>query len=238
MNADGFHTCTFASREDASQYVADTISNSISRAVENRGRANILLSGGSTPRRAYEILSTQSLEWEKVSAGLVDDRWVDEHDNGSNAKLIHETLQQNAARKLNFISMKTDHRAPIDGLPDIERRMASLVDPIDICVMGMGTDGHTASWFPGSRGLENALDIDNQNILSAIDAKGCPGAGKFPDRVSLTLPCIMNSTAMLLFITGAEKKNVWESSLQASVMDAPVKALRAAGQRLTVVWAP
>lgn len=238
MSTEAFNIAEFASREDASRYVADKVADTVTRAIKNRGNANIMLSGGSTPRKAYEMLSAYSLPWKNVMAGLVDDRWVDETDEGSNAKLIRETLKQNAATSLNFVSMKTEHKSPIDGLLDIESRMSSLFEPMDMCVMGMGTDGHTASWFPGSRGLETAMDIENPNALCAIDATNCGGAGNYPDRVSLTLPAVMKSRALLLFITGAEKKNVWEAAADAPVMGKPVKALRAAGKRLTLVWAP
>ena len=104
--------------------------------------------------------------------------------------------------------------------------------------MGMGTDGHTASWFPGAVGLEKAIDINTSQNLVSVDATGCPVAGNYPYRITVTLPVIMRARHIVLFITGEAKKSVWEEAIEKSVFENPVKALYAAGERLTVIWAP
>ena len=107
--------------------------------------------------------------------------------------------------------------------------------PFDVCVMGMGLDGHTASWFPNSKGLKEALDPNNADSVIAIDARGCPVAGDHPERITLTLSAVMAAKQIILMIPGAGKSDVFEQSAKQSVYDAPVKALRAAGERLTVI---
>jgi len=99
----------------------------------------------------------------------------------------------------------------------------------------MGLDGHTASWFPNAKGLKEALDPNNANTVIAIDARGCPVAGDHPDRITLTLSAVMTSKQIILMIPGAGKSDVFKESATKSVYEAPVKALRAAGERLTVI---
>ncbi len=226
------------SKEIADRAVSDAIANSIRNAISLRGTASVMLSGGSTPIKAYDQLSRQELNWAKVSLGLVDDRWVDPDSNGSNEKMLRETLGQNAASKAAFLGLKTEHDKPVDGLIDIERRLADIQQPFDLCVMGMGTDGHTASWFPASPDLQTALSLDTEQLAVAIDASFAPGAGEFSDRISLTLQAVMHARQIILYITGAEKLNVLEMAQEKDVYDAPVKALFAAGRRFSIYWAP
>ncbi len=194
---------------------------SVSEAIARSGRANLALSGGSTPRPLYERLSQTDLPWSKVSATAVDDRVTDDP-AGSNAVMIRNTLMQGPADGLNFTELTAGREYGV----------------FDLSLFGMGKDGHTASWFPGSEDLRAVLNIDTPDDVQNISAAGCPGAGDYPNRVTLSLPAAMNSRSLLLLITGAEKRAVFESAMSQSMFDAPVKALTAAGNRLTVMWAP
>ncbi len=228
--AKSFNTAT-----DASAYVAARIANAVRQAIATRGQANVCLSGGSTPRPAYEALSGFELPWHKTNLSLVDDRWVPETNPGSNAAMIRKSLLQGPAARARFIPLVSDHETPENGLAQSEQSIAPLMESLDICLMGMGTDGHTASWFPGSGGLAAALDIENTHSLAAIDAAGCIGASNYPARITLTFPAVMQSREIILFITGDEKARVLDDAKEKSVTDAPVKALLAAGNRLTIV---
>lgn len=238
MSFDAPQFQAFQSRAAADAAVTKIIASTIESSVAANGQAVILLSGGSTPGPAYALLSQQDLAWNKTAVGLVDDRWVPETDDGSNAAMIRRVLIQGQASQAKFIPMVPAHAKPQDGTAEIEQRMSGLTRNPDLCLLGMGTDGHTASWFPGSQGLAAAMDIDTPQTVAAIDAKGCAVAGKHPDRITLTLPAVMRASKLVLFITGDEKRRVWEDSKNKSVYGAPVTALRAAGQRLTIIWAP
>jgi len=183
----------------------------------------------------YDALGHMDLPWERLTIGLVDDRWINRGDAGSNETFLDETLLKGAAKKATFIGLKTDDANPLAGVKASSTKLSEIPQPFDICVMGMGLDGHTASWFPNSKGLKEALDPNNPDRVIAIDARGCPVAGEHPDRITLTLSAVMASKQIILMIPGAGKSEVFKSSAEKSVYEAPVKALRAAGQRLTVL---
>jgi len=144
-------------------------------------------------------------------------------------------LSKGKAQAVAFIGLKTSDANPAAGVEASETQLAGIPQPFDVCVMGMGLDGHTASWFPNSTGLKEALDPANTDTVIAIDARGCPVAGDHPDRITLTLSAVMASKQIILMIPGAGKSDVFKASAEKSVYDAPVKALRAAGERLTVI---
>lgn len=227
-----------SNRKDASKYVADIIAAAISRAVKRHGNAVIFLSGGSTPQPAYIRLSEYDLPWDQVHIGLVDDRCVGLDNAGSNQAMIRRTLLQNNAANAQLTGFVDDAIAPCSNIDTLNGQMAELTKRIDFCLMGMGPDGHTASWFPGAAELEAALDINMTKTAIRINATGCPGAGDYPRRVTLTLPAIMRAQEIALLITGNEKAEVLAKAANQSVFNAPVKALLAAGPRLTTIWAP
>lgn len=207
-------------------------------ALSTRGSASLMVSGGSSPKPLYAQLSQSDLDWSKVTVSLVDERWVDPGQAGSNEDFIRENLIQNKASAAQFFGLKTAHSSVEAGLTDAEARFAAVDQPFDVCVMGMGGDAHTASWFPNSKGLSNALSLENENILCGIDATGAPVAGDHPNRISLNLRSVLNSHLIVLFIPGEAKREVFESVSSKSLFDAPVQALLQAGEKLHVFASP
>jgi len=226
---------SFASREAMVKTAAKQIADAVNAAVKTKGIASLMLSGGSSPRPVYEALSVMDLPWDKVTIGLVDDRWIERGEGGSNETFLDEILLKGPAQNAKFIGLKTRDINPAAGVKASEARISAIEQPFDVCVMGMGLDGHTASWFPNSKGLKEALDPNNPHSVIAIDARGCPVAGDHPDRITLTLSAVMASKQIILMIPGTGKSTVFNDSAIKSVYDAPVKALRAAGERLTVI---
>lgn len=216
----------------ARDYIAARLDAAIARA----GTAKLLLSGGSSPRPIYEGLSRADIAWEQVKLGLVDERWAAADGAGSNADFIRRTLLTNKAQRANFVPMRTGHPSAKLAASAVSTIYAQALIPADICIMGMGLDGHTASWFAGAEGLGAAVDIDNPMVCSAVDARGCEVAGVWPERMSLTLPAIMSAAEIILLINGSEKRKVFEAAQDKSVFDAPVKALLNAGPRLKIFW--
>ena len=233
--SESFNYHRFTSREVMVERASNQIADAVKKAVKVKGAASLMLSGGSSPRPVYEALSGMNLPWDKVTIGLVDDRWIDRGEAGSNETFLDETLLKGAAQKAKFIGLKTRDINPSAGVKASETQISAIPQPFDVCVMGMGLDGHTASWFPNSKGLRRALDPNNSDRVIAIDARGCSVACDHPDRISLTLSAVMASKQIILMIPGAGKSDVFKQSALKSVYDAPVKALRAAGNRLTVI---
>ena len=222
---------------DGGDPVADAaaaIEAALRDALAARGRASLMVSGGSSPKPVYAKLSEADLDWSKVTISLVDERWVSPGQIGSNEDFIRETLIQNNAVKASFFGLKTSHVSVEAGLAEAESRFVDVLHPFDVCVMGMGGDAHTASWFPNSGGLGEALALDNANILCAIDATGCEVAGDHLSRISLTLRAVLDSRHIILFIPGEAKRRVFDAAPNRSLSDAPVQALLRAGSKLHI----
>jgi len=225
-------------RGDIVAQAAVAIETILREAINTRSRASLMVSGGRSPKPLYERLSKADLDWSKVTISLVDERWVSSGQIGSNEDFIRQTLIQNKAAQANFFGLKTAHDSVEAGLPEAESRFQSMQLPFDICVMGMGSDAHTASWFPKSQGLSEALATDNPKTLCAINAYGAPVAGDHPHRISLTLQAVLAAHAIFLFIPGPEKRTVFNQVPQNLLLDAPVQALLSAESKLHVFASP
>jgi 6-phosphogluconolactonase len=222
----------FAARETLMQATAERIASTLQDALGKHGSACAALSGGSTPAPAYRALATQPLAWPKITFALVDERFVPPTDPASNERLLRETLRPafdaGAALKAMF--------APAS---DVEQA-ADIADPlyaalrIDIALMGMGPDGHTASWFPGAEKLAAALDLDAPRTVIGLNAPQAEGS---PDRLTLTRAALARAGRVVLLITGTEKREHLEAALAGDW--APVAALFApALPQPEVLWAP
>jgi len=223
---------------DMVHQAAAAIEASLRQALDTRGSASLMVSGGSSPKPLYQQLSRVNLEWSNVTISLVDERWVNPGEAGSNEDFIRENLIQNHAASANFFGLKTDHASVEAGLGSAEQRFEKLKTPFDVCVMGMGGDAHTASWFPNAKGLNNALSLNNSDILCAVDASGAPVAGDHPHRITLTLRAVLDAHIIVLFIPGDAKRAVFDAAPTKALSDAPVQALLGAGSKLHIFASP
>lgn len=241
----GYRIARARASEDAVQIAVDIISAQLDLCLEKRGTARLLLSGGSSPKPVYEALSEFDLDWPQVVCGLIDERRVPEGHPASNASFLRASLLQNKAERSPFMPMTNDDVNSNEpariakGAEGISADYLSMGLPYDICVMGMGTDGHTASWFAGSPDLDAALDLNADALCMAIDARGCEGAGDIKERITLTRPAILGAGMILLFIPGDAKRKVFYRAMQnhsaGNLTDLPVAALLDAGEKLTVI---
>jgi len=90
------------------------------------------------------------LPWQSITITLADERWVDIDSNDSNTKLVHENLLQNEAVKAKFFHLKQGDALTSDTLVDLNIAAKQQLLPLDVLILGMGEDGHTASLFPCS----------------------------------------------------------------------------------------
>ena len=210
----------------------------IDAALSARGRASVALSGGSSPGPLYRCLASGARAWESVDLALVDERWVGADHEASNARLATQCFAPALVQGARLTPMKTEAGRPEDALAAREPDYARL-RPFDLVVLGMGPDGHTASWFPHAEGLDGALAPPGDATLAAVRAVGSPVAGAYVERMTLTRPVIAEARRVVMVITGDEKRAVFERAREpGSETDMPVRALwRPGATPLEVYWA-
>lgn len=220
-----------SSKDALAEGFADTIARHLADGVAARGRAVLAVSGGSTPKLLFQALSRRVLDWPAVTVVPVDERWVDETSHRSNARLIRENLLTNEARAAGFVSLHHPTDGPETGLDHVRQAVDALPRPFDVVVLGMGTDGHTASFFPGGDTLARAMDRGASETVVPMRA---PGAGE--PRVTLTLPVLLEARHLYVHVEGAEKRDVLRAAeAGGDEAEMPVRAVLGAAE---VVWAP
>lgn len=224
-------------RDEAAEVVANLIGDALEAEVQRKGKAVLLSSGGTTPKYTLVELSKRTLDWSRVSVGLVDERNVDRQDDASNAGLLEEHLLQNEASDAQFFPM-INHRGHAAELARLcDRTYVDLMPPT-FALLGMGLDGHTASWFPGASNLARALEPTDETVV-AIDAQGCPVAGEVTDRLTLTRSALSSAMHAALLIFGENKKQTLFEALSKPIQEAPIRAVAEDfGEKLTIAWAP
>ncbi len=225
----------FPDREAAAAELADAIGKRLAAGITRNGRASLAVSGGTTPKTLFAKLSTMDLKWSHVVITLVDERWVAPTDEDSNERLVRKHLLQAKAASATFIGLKNDAASASAGEEECAHKLESVPRPFDVLVLGMGGDGHTASLFPGARRLPRAVDLNAPSTCIGIAPRDAPH-----ERMTLTLPAILDSERIFLHITGADKKDV----LQQAQADGPAEAmpiryiLRQQATPVAIYWAP
>lgn len=212
----------------------------LNSAIEERGEATFMVSGGSTPEPLYKSLSNVELDWASVYVALVDERWVDFDHDKSNEAFTVKHLIQNQAAAANLVGMKNSAETAQEGLADCEAAYQQLAQPFDITILGMGSDGHTASLFPHAEGLEAALNPDSTQLCAAIMAKQSEVTGAITERMTLSLAGLLQSKELVLLITGDEKLSVLrQAQAGTDVNEMPIRAvLQQQSVPLSIYWAP
>ncbi|WP_166425215.1 6-phosphogluconolactonase [Paraglaciecola sp. 20A4] len=223
----------FQSTDELNSTFAERIVNILQAGISENGRASLVVSGGRTPKALFNSLSNVDLDWSKVDISLADERWVGVDDDASNEKMVRRELLQNKAAAANFIGLKTAHADAKEAVDTCTANLANLHTPFDVLILGMGEDGHTASLFPCSEQIHQGLDQGARRTYIAVQPTTAPN-----QRMSLTLPALLNSKHIFLHLTGAGKKQVLDEALKGG--DEHVMPIRAVLNNADVelMWAP
>ncbi|QND51931.1 6-phosphogluconolactonase [Phyllobacterium sp. 628] len=226
---------SFADGNALAEALATSVSEHLQAACDARGTAVLAVSGGTTPARFFKALSVKNLPWSKITVTLVDERLVPPDNERSNQKLVTDLLLQNAAAEANFVGLYNAAANADEAAKSAAGTIAKLSEPFDVVILGMGGDGHTASFFPGGDRLADAISTDQPALVLPMQAEG---AGE--PRLTLTLPVIVKSRFVVLHIEGDSKKAVLEKALgDGAITDMPIRAvLRHQPINLEIFWAP
>ena len=210
----------FESREALDRKLSEDVTGILAGAIEARGEATLVVSGGSTPHDLFGLLAKAELPWEKITVLPADERWLDPAHEHSNENLIRKRLLINKASAARLVSLKTKHADAQAAEGELDQVLAAF-GPFDLVLLGMGADGHTASLFPGTNELSRGLDPASGRQCIAITPPAAPW-----QRMSMTLQRLLNSRRVYLHITGRDKMSVAERARRENRPDvAPIAAV-------------
>ncbi|MGE0030469.1 MAG: 6-phosphogluconolactonase [Steroidobacteraceae bacterium] len=212
------------------------IGEAVDEAIALRREAVLALAGGSTSMPILRKVAAQRRDWRAVTILPTDERWVPAGHADSNLRALRSVLA--AADGIRWCALVPDEPA---GTPDAtyaRTALAAVPGPLDLCVLGMGGDGHFASLFPGAPGLCAALDPAGSVAAVAIVPHPLPAAGPHP-RISLTLARLLNCRRLMLVIRGAEKLVALRRAGRHDGQDMPIAALLGASHPAAAIhWSP
>jgi 6-phosphogluconolactonase len=208
--------------------VAQRIAGDLETHLLHHDTASLAVAGGSTPAPIFDDLCAASIDWERVRVMATDERWVPSDSDRSNARMIRERLMTGPAAAARFLPFYVPDRAPEDVLAEVESLVSPEL-PISVALLGMGEDMHTASLFPGVKGLEAAL-ADSAPTLAVMRPDSQPEG-----RISLTAPVLNGAMAKHLVIFGEAKRKALDRAISLPPEEAPVQAILSGTQ---VHWAP
>lgn len=218
---DGVHHVTpslevrrFAAPLAAAEALASEVAARLGVALQARAVAWLAVSGGTTPGPFLAALSRQALDWERVHVTLTDERWVPTDHARSNAQLVVNHLLTGEARHCHWHPLYTPGLTLAAGARALNAALAPMGGALDVAVLGIGEDGHTASLFP------DGLPWDSTPPAFWVPARSPSGE----ERISLSLTALDRTHHRYLLFNGAGKLALVES-LGRAAHNSPVAAL-------------
>lgn len=188
------------------QALSEYVSGSLKAILDQQENAVLAVSGGTSPVLFFQALSLQMLPWERVCVTLVDERVVDPDSDQSNGHLVRSHLLQNQAQEASFLPWVSDISKYQDDLVFLQENFPS----IDVAVLGLGTDGHTASWLPQSPQLVDLQDLKQEQSVLFVEVDESGGS---LNRFSLTASALQKIPNVVLQFSGRSKSEVFQAAL-------------------------
>lgn len=201
-----------ADAQSLAENLAGELVLQIEQAIHQKNQAVIALSGGSTPKPLFKVLAEHHIDWSKVVITLVDERWVPETHELSNAAFMKQHLLNGLPESVVFVPL-------YQAAQTVEASMSLVLDeyckatgstpknlrPFDVVILGMGGDGHTASFFPDASNVSELVSLEaSQPLLT------CQSPSTQVERITWSLPSLLNTDFLALHFTGTSKLDVFE----------------------------
>ncbi len=220
----------FAGPEPLATELSTVVTDALQSGVIDHEQATLIVSGGGTPLPFFKALSQKTLLWEKVTITLADERFVPTTDPDSNERLVRQHLLINNAIAARFVPLYRQGESVAQVAAIAAEEINRMHRPLDVLILGMGNDGHTASLFPGSPLLAHALQSECEDACLHMQPQQAPHS-----RITLTYPVLAACRKIILHISGAEKLATLIQALSST--DELVMPIRAFLKRpMSIYW--
>ncbi|UVJ44953.1 6-phosphogluconolactonase [Pseudomonas sp. LS1212] len=221
----------FANPALLAEALADKVAGQLRQAIEQNGVATLVLSGGRSPVMFFQCLARQVLDWSKVVISLADERWVPVEHVDSNAGLLKRYLLVGDVARARFIGLYRA-TASLQAAADEADQVLAELPPIDVLVLGMGDDGHTASLFPNSTNLAEAMQAEGTRRCLPMRAPTVPH-----QRLSMTRTLLASARLSILAVQGEGKLTTLRTAVAGDdIAEMPIRAFLHSS--LEIYWCP
>lgn len=214
---------------------AARLTDALAAAIAETGKAVFAGSGGSTPAPIYRVMAGADLDWSRIAVTLIDERYVPQTSPDSNAALVKQTLMTGPAAAARFVPLYHSEVTVDRAAALAAHALAAEGRCLDAVLLGMGEDGHICSMFPNSPTLKTLLSPDLPPTVLGVP-RGRDGAAPGLERLSINLPYLTGARRVVLALTGAAKRAVFEREAAGDPAIQPIAALIAANVPLDVLW--
>jgi len=220
----------YDSADEVAREAADMLVGIVAGVLADRSVARVALAGGSTPKAMYRLLASPAfrdrVDWRRVEIFFGDERCVPPDHPDSNYRMAREALLDHVPLGADRVHRIAGERPPPEAAAQYQQILARIGDPprLDLVLLGMGPDGHTASLFPGTAVLTETRALAAPVHVDKLDSW----------RVTLTAPVLSAAGHVLITTVGAEKADALATALTAPAGAVPIQLVRAIDQRWVV----
>ncbi len=198
----------FAASDELAEALAARIVAALGDAIAERGRATLAVSGGRTPKHLFNAISRHPFDWKNVSVVLVDERLVAPDSDRSNERLVRDNLLIGEAAQAHFVPLFSPGMSAEEAALAADKKVRALGDPLDVVVLGMGPDGHTASFFPDAPALRSLYDNADDKAVLPVHAES---AGE--PRLTLSMQLLTSARLLVVHIESDERRRILTEAL-------------------------